>query len=550
MPTLTIDGQQVTVPEKTNVIEAAKTLGIEIPHYCYHPGLSVAGNCRMCMVEIEKAPKLAIGCFTPCTEGMVVFTNTEKVKQARKDVLEFLLSNHPLDCPVCDQAGECWLQIYYMQHGQYESRMMENKIKKSKKATSIGPHVNLDQERCVLCGRCVRFCDEITKTHELGIFGRGNREELDVFPGKQLDNRYSGNVVDICPVGALTDRDFRFQVRVWYLGVQDSVCPGCSRGCNIQIHYNRNRPHHGHGRRVARLKPRYNSHVNQFWMCDEGRYGYKFVDAGDRIISPMLRRGAELQMATWGETLAASAERIRAVNPSQIGVIAWPQLTNEELYLVRRLFVDGLGCKNVSFSVPSKKDGGGDDFLITADKNPNTRGAGEIGLPIADSTGDILQAASRGEFKLLHIFGHDLLSSGLDQPLVESALAATETVIFQGSNSHLTVDRADIVLPSATFAEKSGSFTNFEGRVQRIHEAVPPLGDALPDWQILNRMARALEMGWDYQGTEHIFKELAENVAAFSGLSYCVLGDQGELLGYKPTNEAHIPTEPVTTVII
>jgi len=322
MPTVTIDGQQITVPEKTNIIEAARMLGIEIPHYCYHPGLSVAGNCRMCMVEIEKMPKLAIACFTLCTDGMVVHTNSEKVRQARKNVLEYLLANHPLDCPVCDQAGECWLQIYYMQHGQYESRMMEHKIKKTKKATPIGPHVMLDQERCILCGRCVRFCDEITKTHELGIFGRGNREELDVFPGRQLDNQYSGNVVDICPVGALTDRDFRFQVRVWYLDVQDSICPGCSRGCNIQIHYNLDRPHHTHGRRLARLKPRHNPHVNQFWMCDAGRYGFKFVDAENRIFTPMVRRADGLMAADWQEAIAVWAERARAVAPSQIGVIA------------------------------------------------------------------------------------------------------------------------------------------------------------------------------------------------------------------------------------
>ncbi len=252
MPTLTINQQTITVPEGATIIQAADKLSIEIPRYCYHPGLTIAGSCRMCLVEIEKMPKLQPACNTRVSDGMVVQTNTEKVSKAVSGVLEFLLINHPLDCPVCDQAGECYLQEYYMKFGLYDSRMDENKIKRHK-AEVIGPHVILDTERCVLCSRCTRFVREVSRTYELGIFNRGSHSEVRLLPGKSLDNNYSGNVVDICPVGALTDRDFRFQCRVWYLSQTDSICPGCSRGCNISIHVNRQRPHHAEGRRVMPL---------------------------------------------------------------------------------------------------------------------------------------------------------------------------------------------------------------------------------------------------------------------------------------------------------
>src|SRR4051812_6765074 len=269
MPKLTIDGVEVEVPAGTTIIQAADKLGINIPRYCYHPALPVAGNCRICMVEVEKQPKLQIACYTPVAEGMVVKTNSPKVLEVRKTVLEFLLVNHPVDCPVCDQAGECKLQDYYMEHGQYNSRLVDVKVKKEKKAFSIGPTIMLDQERCILCTRCVRFADNITKTHEFGVFDRGDHSELDVY--KPLENKYSGNVADICPVGALTDKDFRFKCRVWYLEKTKSVCPSCSMGCNVTVEWDKARPHAQKTARVMRLKPRLNPEVNDYWMCDNGR---------------------------------------------------------------------------------------------------------------------------------------------------------------------------------------------------------------------------------------------------------------------------------------
>src|SRR5262249_54737002 len=236
-PKLTVNGEAIGVPEGTNLVEAARIAGVEVPHYCYHPSLSIAGQCRLCMVDIEKVPRSQIACNTQATEGMVVQTETARVKETRRSIMEFHLINHPLDCPVCDQAGECFLQIYYMKHGLYDPRMVDEKVHKPK-AVPLGPHVILDAERCILCSRCVRYCDEVTHTGELGIFHRGDHSEIGLFPGQALENKYSGNVIDICPVGALTDRDFRFKVRVWYLDTAKSVCNGCARGCNVEVHTN------------------------------------------------------------------------------------------------------------------------------------------------------------------------------------------------------------------------------------------------------------------------------------------------------------------------
>src|SRR3989454_6710438 len=323
MPRLTIDGKEIEVEAGTNLIEAARRLGIEVPHYCYHPGLSIAGQCRLCMVDIDKTPRPSIACNTPAADGMVVHTQTERVKDMRRSMMEFHLINHPLDCPVCDQAGECWLQIYYMQHGLYDPRMVDEKVHKPK-AVPLGRHVMLDAERCILCSRCVRFCDEITGTGELGIFSRGDHSEIGLFPGHDLENNYSGNVVDICPVGALTDREFRFQVRVWYLDTTKSVCPGCARGCNVDVHVNRKRPHHAGGRRVARLKPRFNDAVNAWWICDVGRYGFEAVDDPSRI--PLARHGGV--DVTRDEALGLLVAALRDHAPGEIAILASPELSN------------------------------------------------------------------------------------------------------------------------------------------------------------------------------------------------------------------------------
>ena len=523
MPNLTIDGQKIEVPAGTTIIQAAEKLGIEIPRYCYHPALPVAGNCRICMVEVEKQSKLQIACYTPVAAGMVVKTTSPKVLEARKTVLEFLLVNHPLDCPVCDQAGECKLQDYYMEHGQYDSRLADVKVRKEKKAFSIGPTVMLDQERCILCTRCVRFTDTITKTSEFGVFDRGDHSQLDVYPGKELDNKYSGNVVDICPVGALTDKDFRFKCRVWYLDHTKSVCPGCSMGCNIDIDWDKSRPHTQKKERVMRLKPRHNPDVNSYWICDSGRYNYHFIDE-NRILSPQYLD----KIVEWGEAVERIAETIQSTKAERIGVLASAQLTNEDLFVIRKLFKDILKDAHVDFRVP-EKPGDSDDFLIKADKNPNTAGAASI---LGDTQADaqtIVQKAKQGEIDLLYVFGHDLVKL-FGKETVAQIARKVKLFVFQGSNINDTCGYAHLNLPSSVYAEKDGTFTNCQQRVQRIRPAFHPLGEAKDDWEIVSFVAGQLGTPLYYKGPQDVFNDIAKTVAGFAGMSYEKIADQGMIL--------------------
>ncbi len=302
MPKLTIDGKEVEAGANLNVIQAAELVDIEIPHYCFHPGLSIPGNCRMCLVEVEKAPKLQIACNTRVADGMVVHTNSDKAKTAQKAVLEFLLINHPIDCPVCDQAGECKLQDYYMDYDQQPSRFPLPEKNHKGKAIDIGSGVMLDQERCILCARCTRFFDEVTKTSELAIFERGDHNRIDINPGQPVNNKYAGNVVDICPVGALTEKEFRFRMRVWYLHRTASVCGGCERGCAIDIHHHRGR--------IYRFKPRFNPDVNSYWMCDEGRHSFPALQNETRLTSPLVQAKDQLVVERWGEGVRRAASII------------------------------------------------------------------------------------------------------------------------------------------------------------------------------------------------------------------------------------------------
>ncbi|MGH7275831.1 MAG: molybdopterin-dependent oxidoreductase [Candidatus Rokuibacteriota bacterium] len=542
MPRLTINGKEIEVPPGTNLIEAARTIGVEIPDYCSHPGLSIAGLCRLCMVDIEKTPRPTIACNTPAADGMVVSTETDRVKETRRSIMEFHLINHPLDCPVCDQAGECWLQIYYMQHGLYDPRMTDEKVHKPK-AVPLGPHVILDAERCILCSRCVRFCDEITGTGELGIFHRGDASEIGLFPGRELDNKYSANVVDICPVGALTDRDFRFRVRVWYLDTAKSICPGCARGCNIDVHVNRRRPHHDEGRRVARLKPRFNAEVNTWWICDAGRYGFRSVDDKTRLLAPFRRDGGTVTDASWDEALAAVAGALGRLAPDEVGVLASPRMANEDLWVLRRV-LERRGIRRVAFRVPPAAPGDQDDFLIRADKNPNSRGAELLGLD--GDAAAILAAARARRVRCLWIFDHDLFASALREADVAGALGAAEIVIYTGTNANATSERAHWVLPAAAWVERDGTFTNFEGRVQRFRPAVEPLGQALPEWDILGRLLGALGAPVGATRPARWFSELAAAVPAFAGLTYESIGDRGAMLSASAAGHPRSDPAPGT----
>ncbi|PIW82619.1 MAG: hypothetical protein COZ96_07740 [Nitrospirae bacterium CG_4_8_14_3_um_filter_70_85] len=520
MPKLTIDGREVEVAPGTTLIEAARRLAIHIPHYCYHRGLSIAGNCRMCLVEVEGVPKMMIACHTQAADGMVVHTDNDKCREYRAAILEFILVNHPLDCPVCDQAGECKLQNYYMEHGTAGSRVDEDKVKKRAKAKQIGPNIMLDSERCILCSRCVRFTDEITHTHELGITERADHSEITLAPGAWLDNRYAGCVVDLCPVGALTDRDFRFKCRVWYLTAVDSICTGCARGCNITIHVNRDRPNKAGGTRVMRYKPRENPAVNQWWMCDAGRYSYKQIDH-ERVDSAAVD-GRPVAVEQALDASAAALKRAAAA----VAVLCATTATNEELFLARALFAGALGGHAAYLAPPQGEQ---DDLLLLADQSPNTRGAQEIlGTEVRDPVGWV---KAHGVKAVVVVGEADL--TGLKAEVDHLTVIAT--------HPGKAAAQAHVLLPGSVHAEVEGTFTNHAGRVQRLRVAVPPIRGAVETWRLLLELAGRLGHPFDFAFEDDIFAALASQLAPFAGLSHDNLGRRGALLG----SGAPQPTEVV-----
>ncbi len=464
MPKLTIDSKVVEAPEGMNLIEAASLAGAEVPHYCYHPRLSVAGNCRVCMVEIEKQPKLQIACNTKVTEGMVVQTRSPRVLEARQSVLEFILVNHPIDCPVCDQAGECKLQEYYMQHDLKVSRMEEEKVHKEK-AIPLGPNVMLDMERCILCSCCIRFCQEVAKKDELCFTERGNHTELTTYPGKGLENRYSMNTVDICPVGALTSRDFRFKQRVWFLKSTDSVCPGCATGCSIKVQHNKGT--------IYRLLPRENKEVNDLWMCDEGRFTYRPVNAENRLRHPFVRTERGLSVAP----LAAAIERFRitfkGIEAGAIVGIGSAEFTTEDNLAVKDS-LQRLGVKDFYYQAREVPNPSQDDFLISPDKNPNRAGVESLGMRP-------LKEADRRYQGFVGLGG--LPESAIQRISMEKQ---RKVALFVTHREPL-FEYADVIFPVATWAESEGTFTNKKGISQKIIPAFPPPGEA--------RMARELFSG-------------------------------------------------------
>jgi NADH-quinone oxidoreductase subunit G len=523
MPTLEIDGQSVTVEDGLNVVQAAERLGIEIPHYCYHPGLSVAGNCRMCLVEVEKMPKLQIACNTRATEGLVVRTRTERVVRARQAVLEFLLINHPIDCPICDQAGECKLQDYYMDYDRQPSRVpVEHKVRKGK-AKPIGPLVMLDQERCILCTRCTRFLDEVTKTSELGVFERGDHCQIDLFPGRALDNPYAGNVVDICPVGALTNRAFRFRARVWYLDHTASVCPSCATGCNIDIHHR--------GGEILRFRPRRNDAVNRFWMCDEGRMSFPRFQGEGRLLTPATRDGERWLVRSWPEIGDGVHQRWRQLaaahgSAALAGVIS-AQATTEEMFLFTRLVREQLGGRVVGFS-SSPPNASRDGFLIDADKNPNTAGLRALGIG-TEELEDVLRDATAGHLKALLLWRTDFTASR-GAEWVDALGEHVEYLVVADAHRHGTAEVADVLLPLSMFAETDGTFLNRGQRLQRIRPAFAPPGEARPGWRVLSELS-VRAGGTEWHAAAAVFAELAATLPAFRHLSYEVLGTSGAPLG-------------------
>lgn len=497
MLTLTIDNKEINVDPGTTVIEAADRLGIFIPRFCYHPGLPAVGSCRMCMVEIEKIPKLQTACTTPVVEGMVVHTDTEPVRDARRSILEFLLINHPLDCPICDKSGECLLQNYYMEYGRYTSRYRETRWKK-RKVHILGPTIVMDEERCVLCSRCVRFFQEVTGKRKLGIFERGADSVLSTFPGEALADPYCGNIVDLCPVGALTDRDFRFRQRVWMLRQGNSVCPYCARGCNLLVDYNLKSDIQINDRRVYRFRPRFNPAINGYWICDRGRYAYRFLDDERRLREPLLREGKRLVPSGWDRVLKRVGYRIREVldefGPEGMGVILHPSVATETARRVRSLFVDRLGLTRVGLGASVDSEADEDSILLRRDRFPNRHGLVAAGFSDGDpgpATQAILKSWAAGEIKLLYVIGDDLPSFFGETPSL-CIPPAEGILILQKSMKGPEDAFARMLLPMAMTAETMGSFINFEGKEQTFSAVLPPLGEALPAEVILERLSNFL----------------------------------------------------------
>jgi len=520
MPTITIDGQAIEVAAGSLLLPVALEHGIHIPHYCWHPKLSVDGSCRMCQVEVEGSPKLVIACNTPVRDGMVVHTNSPAVQEARRGVMELLLVNHPTDCPICDKAGECLLQDYSYAYGNRETHTREPR-RKLEKRKSIGPRMILDQERCILCRRCVRFCREITRTDELGTFNMGDRTVLDVLPDRPLANDYSICTADICPVGALESKDFHHKLRVWFLKKTPSVCPSCANGCNITVHH--------HKDRIWRLMPRRNDAVNDTWMCDHGRLNYGYVHSDSRLRTPLLRRDGRLETATWDEALTAAAGRLRDAAPaggtSAVGAIASPHLTNEELFRFGQL-LRALAVVHVDVAV---RLGEADSLLIKAEKAANARGARDLGLrPGAGGPGlpALLEAAAAGRIRVLYVCGPDL-GETVDPAQLTRALDRVECLIVQDVARTPLTDRAHVVLPSLTFAEKSGTFTNHAGRVQQLHRAITPADDQRSDGEVFTGLLRLVTEGdWQFDPAA-VLEEIAAAVPAYAGLTLAKVGPLG-----------------------
>lgn len=495
MPTITIDGKKLECRAGIPVLRAALEADFDVPHYCYHPGLSVVASCRLCLMEMKVkdpksgemswSPRLVPSCQTPVADGMEVRFASPGVEQNQKHVMEYYLLNHPLDCPVCDKAGECYLQDYTEDFGPAASRMVEEKHKNPKK--DIGPHTLLYQDRCVLCTRCVRFCQEVAGTGELAVVERGSRGEIDVFPGEPLTNKLQGNVVDICPVGCLLDKDFLFKQRVWELRSTKSVCPGCSRGCTIEIDQ--------HDNVVKRLRPRYNEKVNEWWMCDEGRFGWGYVHSDQRLDAPLLRQDGKLAPTQW-ETLAGEIRsRLAAAAGSDggagVAVVLSPMMSCEEAWLLAK-FVRSLapqaalvvGYVPVAGADETFKNG----FRISAEKCPNRRGVQRVieaaGGPQCTFDTLVSKAAS---FRAAYVVGGYPASWLSDA--AAAAIGRIGTLIVHDLLKSKLWDSAAIVIPSASWAEREGSFMNADGLVQAFDRAIKPLDGVKFDGQFLFELA-------------------------------------------------------------
>jgi NADH-quinone oxidoreductase subunit G len=511
--TLTIEGVKVTVPKGTMILEAAKQAGVLIPHYCYHPGLPVAGVCRMCLVHVEGVPKLQIACATPVGDNQVVRVFQDEAVEARKGVLEFLLINHPLDCPICDQAGECELQDYVFREGRATTRYTPDFAKRFNPVEDFGPDVLYVPNRCILCTRCVRFMEHAADDAILNVSERGDRAFIGVHPDRRLDHAWSGNVVDLCPVGSLLSKDFLHKARAWELDKTASVCTGCSQGCNVGLETRQNT--------VVRLRPRANPDVNAYFMCDHGRLYYRWMNRGDRIEAPLVRRDGELVATDWDEALRQATELLAGAG-GEVLVLASAGASTEALYLARKAAGERFrGAYRVARAEGERPLPGVANLALRAERVPNARGADALGY--GERFEDALGAASRAAVVIV-------LDESL-QGLAADALAGATHVIYVGTALPALARGARVVLPVTNVAEEDGTFVNRDGRVQRYMQAKGAPGMARPAWWVLGEVVAELGRGESPATAAEAFAALADEVTAFGGLTYDRLGLRGAVLG-------------------
>jgi NADH-quinone oxidoreductase subunit G len=539
--TLTIDGRQITTDKGKTVLQAAIESGISVPFYCYHPGIGVDGSCRVCVVKIEKMPKLQTSCSTMCTEGMVVQTRTPDVIAARAGVFEFLLINHPLDCPVCDKGGECPLQDYSYTFGPDQSRMdFPRRVFDGdgvKADVDFGPTLMLNRNRCILCTRCVRFMRDVEGDAQINIIDRGYGSEIATFQDEGVHSLNSGNLMDVCPVGAITTRDYRFKSRPWdNPNAADTICTQCSKGCNVTA-WIKAKPEWAKGSQLVRFTPRFNPAVNGYWMCDIGRFEYHWIEGDDRLRRPLVRsEGGTLEPASWHEAQSKLRDRLAAAgraNPDGVRFLLSAHASHEELFLFRRLAEELVGSAEaigVSWRYQPKAQPERTTFKVPAVDAPNVAGAQRLGLvkgrpgdEVTEADLSALRAAVEGgRVSALYVF--DPGPEGSLGPAIKWVLDARRAgklplLVVQGVLLTELARAADFVLPGASYVEKEASYTNDQGRVQGTSRAMTAPGDAMEDWQIVVNLAIALGVPFDYTSGAAVRADIAARFAGVEGLS-------------------------------
>ena len=545
--TLTIDGRSITVEKGKTVLEAALENGTEIPYYCYHPALGVDGSCRVCIVRIEKMPKLQTACSTMCADGMVVHTKSPEVVAARAAVFEFLLLNHPLDCPVCDKGGECPLQDFSYAFGPGQSRTdFPRRVfdgEGVKADVDFGPTLMLNRNRCILCTRCVRFMREIDGDAQIAVVDRGNGSQIATFEERGVRSLLSGNLMDICPVGAITTRDYRFKSRPWdNLEAVDTICTLCAKGCNV-VAWLKAKPEWAKGARLIRMTPRFNAAVNGYWMCDIGRFEYHWVESDQRLRRPLVRHGADLQPAAWHDVLTKLREKVLAGGTQALAALRFlisAHASLEEMYLVwalaRRLHGDTADASvAVSWCVGAKAQPPGARFRVPDADAPNVRGAGDLGLLAAggrDGRPDVTalrRAVESGQVSALYV-----LDSGPEGSIGDLAWVAEARhrgvlplLVVHGVLMSTLAKAADIVLPGAASFEKDACYANEAGLVQGAARVLAPPGDAMEDWQTLVNVAVSIGVPLVYANAAQVRTDIAEAMAhapAYAGMATMTFG--------------------------